>query len=260
MKKKGFTIAEVFIALIIIAVMTIMLFPSIQSSSPDQNKIMFRKTFNTLSQAVSNMSFDDVNYPESQTGTDSNSNTVMRGFNYTTATTNKDATNTYNKFCYFFFDQLNTVSGGSTSCPLDSGTSTTAANILATKTVSSDGVIWYMYIPYDDSTATSTFTTSSSETTAWPLSFSIYNTKIIMDVNNSSNSTNCTQDTNGASFLPTGYSVGDSTTCAKPDTFIVSVRYDGKLQMGCTANSGAVCSTATDANAQTYLSNSTDNT
>lgn len=260
MNKKGFTIAEVVIAMVIVGTMMVILFPMIQQSLPNQNKILFRKTLNALSQAVSNMQFDDANYPSTQTGTDSNSNTVMRGFNYTTATTNKDATNTYNKFCYFFFDQLNTVSGGVTSCPLASGTSITAANILATKTVSSDGVIWYMYIPYPDSTATSTFTTGTSETTAWPLSFSIYNTKIIMDVNNSNNSTNCTQDTNGASFLPTGYSVGTSTTCAKPDTFIISVRYDGKVQVGCTANSGAVCSTITDTNAQTYLSNPTDNT
>lgn len=259
MIKKGFTLSEVLISLAIIAIVATLILPMAQRQLPNRNIVMFKKAYNVLLQSVANLASDDGNYPAGQPGTDNNSAQVERGFNYTTATGNVVGANTYNKFCYYFFDQFNITSGGSTSCPLASGTSATAANVALTKTITSDGVTWYMYIPYNDASVATTYVPATSATTAWPLHSGLYNTKIIIDVSNGNSSTNCTQDTNGANFLPTGYTVGTSTTCPNPDTFIVGVRYDGKVQVGCTANSGVVCSTATDSNANNILQNPTTN-
>lgn len=269
MNKKGFTLAEIFIALLLIGTLTVILFPVIQKSSPDQNKIMFRKAFNSLSQAVSNLSFDDANYPATQMGTNENGTSVMRGFNYTTATTNIANGNTYNKFCYLFFEQLNTVSGGATSCPLyNDGTS----SIDRSQTVTADGVTWYLALPYPDTAAVSTY----SQYSAWPLTFTPkYNVVVIMDVNGPQKGPNCAADLGfddtGKNGHPCRYTPFYHTStvtpayddcistdiandpCQKnPDTFMATVRYDGYVQVGSGEIGGDAC-------AEWILANPTNN-
>lgn len=198
--KNGFTLAEVMITLGVIGIMAALMIPAITNTAPSQNKVLFRKAYSTMEKVVSALSNDSTNYPTTnQTTADG----TFKIFNNTTATTNGST----DKFCYFFADMLNTV--GNTACPSSGVAGPTK---FAT---TSDGIVWSMYI-------------SGTEFDVNPTA---YNTKIIIDVNPSAKSTNCTADTNGASYGQTKCSV--TSDCSKnPDTFIIGVRYDGKLQVG----------------------------
>lgn len=243
-KKEAFTLAEILIALTVLGILAAMLIPAIMKLAPSKNKIMFRKAYSIAEKTIDSMITNDQLYPASQIGTDSTSPTaivVQRGFNYTIAA---NGSTSYNKFCYLFFDQLNITSGGSTACPLVGATSSTAAAILATKTVTSDGITWYMYIPYNDASATSAYAAS----TAFALDSATYTTKIIVDVNGAAKP-NCTVDS-GSTYLPSDHT--SCTTNTDPDTFILGVRYDGKIQVG--------SSVGTDSAAVNILSNPTNNT
>lgn len=241
-KLKAFTLAETLIAMVMVGILAAMVTPVIIGLTPSTNKVMFKKAYSTLESAVSNMINDSTNYPQGITGLDSSTtNTVVAGFNNEVTTTN-----TKSKFCYFLFDQLNTISGDSTSCPAiaSSGTSSAVAT--------SDGIIWYVYVPYADTT---TFSTTYSASDSFPRNSTLYSTKVIVDVNGTTGP-NCTADTYGAT-APFAY--GYSATCTNPDRFIIGVRYDGKLQIGCTTATGNTCSTATDSIAVSILSNPTTN-
>jgi len=214
---------------------------------PNKNKVMFRKAYNTLLQGVSSMINDDANYPETQTGNDSSTtNLVQAGFNYETGSTVNLVSGTtyyYNKFCYLFFDQLNTVSGGPTSCPATTGVSN------AVKT--SDGITWYVYVKTADvQTFSQTYSSSDSfprDTVAAdcspPTTTTACPTTITMDVDESGKS----GDTDCSTVALTNPTVSACGT-NKPDTFQVNVRYDGKVFV-----------LTTDTNAQTYLSSPSDN-
>lgn len=263
MHKKGFTLSETLIVLAIMGVIAAISIPILQNNMPDRNKLMIKKSYGVALQAINNIASDEVNYPSSQTGKDSNGvDGVMRIFNYTDAVANKVGSTTYNKFCYLFFDQLNVVSGGPTACPLSDALQGNADEVRSTKTVSGDGVTWYMFFPSPDNTAVfNTFTTGTTEYTAWPLSNGLYNTKIIVDVNGSVKGPNCTSDTGVESFAnvllpsvsqedkdkgaPTSYTFGSS--CTKPDTYIIGVRYDGKVETACTQFTGTAA-TCTESN------------
>lgn len=240
----AFTLAETMIAMVMVGALAAILIPTVMRLVPDTNAVMFKKAYSTLETTIGNMISNEAYYSSSLTGTDVNLTTVPRGFNNTTASS---GSGTYNKFCYLFFDQLNTVSGGSASCPL------VAASGTSTAVITSDGISWYVYVPYADSTATGT---NTATTTEWPLNPSYYTTKIIVDVNGTK-APNCTADTYGAT-APFAY--GYTASCNNPDRFIIGVRYDGKLQIGCTTAVGTVCAATTDTRAVAILSNPTLNT
>lgn len=240
MNKKGFTIAEIFIALMLIGALTVILFPVIQKSSPDQNKVMFRKTFNTLSQAVSNLINDDTSYPASSTGstTVAPTITVQKGFNNGEC----DTTGSYyqgSKFCNLLADQLNTI--GPVTC--SSSTNDTAA---WGDFITADGVVWRIYEGVLSAT-------TAPANDCFPRSYSTnaYQTKIFVDVNGTKGP-NCTLDSSGA-YINFGY----KATCKDPDRFIIGVRFDGNLQVGCSTM--PECTTPTDQNAIDILSEPTDN-
>lgn len=231
--KLAFSLPEVLVAVTVLGVLGAVLIPAVIKITPSSNKAMFRKSYNTLQQAVSTMINDDTNYPASQL-----SGSTPKGFNYTTATSNS----TTDKFCYFLADNLNYV--GALGCP-----TTSAAAGMSTIFTTTDGIVWSMYLPANDGTPDTQF----------PIGAASYSTKIVIDVNGPSKGPNCSADSSfPGSYTPPGtatpaYAICSVTAdCSKnPDTFVVGIRYDGKLQSSITGTS--------DACATYILSNPTDN-
>lgn len=260
MNKKGFTIAEIFIALAIVGVLTVVLFPVIQRSTPDQNRIMFRKTFNALSQAVSNMSFDDINYPESVKGTITDTGqSVPEGFN------NQSGTYTAGtKFCTLLADQFNTI--GTVTCG-----STVTCNSVATagwgSFTTSDGVDWRTFEGVG--TVCNRTCTDAECTTSFPMNMTThaYQSKIIIDIDGPDKGPNCSADSNAASFGLTqcswwnacdGGSIPSGTKTA--DQYIIGVRFDGSLHLGSSDSNDGTATTDTDKCGSIMLSEATTNT
>lgn len=235
MVKKGFSLPEVLIAVGIIGVLAVILIPQLTKDNPSRSKVIYRKAYNTVAQIVANMINDDVNYPGTQF--DSSTPPVPRGFNYTTATTNGTA----NKFCYHLSNQLNTV--GTISCPAVDATAGPTTKIFDMP----DGSTWYIKLGGNDSAPNSQFPMPPTAET------SMYPTNITVDIDGPYRGTNCSADGRFSSsypdFMPTGLSPAPSspyknctsatpatTPCSgNPDTFILGVRYDGKIYVGTTA-------------------------
>lgn len=207
---------------------------------------MFKKAYSTLEKAVSDMISDETNYPSSATGTDNNSITVPRGFNYTTATIN----GTVNKFCFLLADQLNTI--GTVTCPVASegGGALWGWNAGQDGTfTTTDGIYWRLYFRTDDTLPNNQFPLNS----AWPsTTVAVYPDTVYIDVNGLSKGPNCTASTFASGFAPQCASTADCSS--NPDIFIISVRYDGKLYVG-----GYHGQAYTDACANSILSNPTTN-
>lgn len=248
--KKGFTLSEVMVTMGILGVLAAFIVPAVMNNTPDNNKVMFKKAYYSLEQGVSSLINDDTNYPSDQTLPIS-SVTYERGFNYTIQT--PPATYfTNNKFCTLLSDELNIL--GTVSCP--------AHNLTGTGTfTTTDGISWNVRIPVnDDITYTTTDINATTEAVQFPLSSTSYALKIIVDVNGPNKRPNCSADTSFATYAPTGgnpaYSTCNATSpdppCKNdPDTFIIGVRYDGKLRISATGSS--------DACAADILSNPTSN-
>lgn len=239
--KKGFSLTEVLISLAIMGILAAILLPTVQKTTPDKNKIVFRKAYNTIAQGVSNLIYDEVNYPSSQVDTTTG---LMKGLNYTVATSNIVSSVTYNKFCYFLLDTLNTIGATSptTACPQAGDTS--GANGFFT---TSDGVVWT--ITYASGANDTTTGTPSGTDKQFPLTQTLtsYPTKIIVDVDGPAKGPNCSTDSAATSYKfgsGTGTALVRCTwynTCtdgtanpanSTPDRYIVGVRFDGKLQVG----------------------------
>lgn len=223
-KKTAFSLAETLIAVLIIGIMAVILIPMLNKTTPDKNKVVLRKAYTNLAQAVTTMINDDVNYPGTQVTDPGN---IPRGFNYTNAVPNGNGTT--NKFCYFLSDLMNTV--GASSCPDNSFSGMYTSPIFTT----SDGITWYLYLAGNDTTGADTQFKIGSDSAA-------YATKVIIDVNGPNKGTNCAADGLADVYKPSGgnpaYSkcVSSDTTnfpCQKnPDTFYIGIRYDGKLYAG----------------------------
>lgn len=267
MNKKGFTMAEVVIALMIVGAMMVILFPIIRNSAPDKEKIMFRKSFNSLSQAISNMQFDDANYPESQTGTTTDTlQTVPKGFN------NQPGTYTAGtKFCTLLADQFNTV--GTVTC----GVSSTSWGTFTT----SDGVDW---LTHEGPANAADFTTRGYACTpadtdcgkSFPMNMSThaYQSKIIIDINGASIGPNCSSDSN-AQLFPYGNGGAAISRCSwyaacnggtipsgtkTADIYIIGVRFDGSLHLGSGDVNDGTSTTDTDKCGTLMLADPTTNT
>lgn len=242
-QKNGYTMAEVLITLGIIGIVAAMVVPTVMNTLPSNNKAMFKKAHLTIEQVVSNLVNDDTNYPASSTMMLADSSVWPRGLNNTTATTN-----TANKFCYFFLNQLNLTSGDFSSCQAVGGSGLTSSAVST-----SDGLNLYFYIPVSDSTTNTAepnnFTPTAAASTAsvqFPISATLYTTKITVDVNGTKGP-NCSADSDitATTYMPAGYTVCKSTDiinfpCQKdPDTFIFGIRYDGRIQIGVNGTSDA---------------------
>lgn len=240
MVKKGFSLPEVLISIGIIGILAIVLIPLLTKDNPSKNKVIFRKSYNTLAQIILNMINDDVNYPAAQF----DDNGVPKGFNYTTSTESN------NKFCTLIANQLNTV--GAANCPLDT-VPAAAANIATTPIFTMpDGSAWYIRLGGNDSEAATGDEAQFPTPATSPAPSSFYATNIIVDIDGPYKGTNCSADNNFSdNYLPTvtptetpSYHkcVGVSNPCDQnPDTFILGVRYDGKIFTGTTTNNGDAC-------------------
>lgn len=236
--KKGFTLSEVMIALTVLGVLATVLYSLTAKVTPSDNRVLFKKAYYNLSEAVAQMINDESLYPSSEVNTGVSS--TPRNFNYTQLST----TPTYytsNKFCYLLSERLNTVS---VSCQAYNSTSVGSFT-------TSDGMQWRIYVPYDDVagyTNRNTATTNTqfpvcNPTTATVCTSSYYTTLVTIDVNGSSKNPNCST---AAISNPTVSACASGTI---PDTYQIGVRFDGKLNIP-----------STDTNAIYILSNPTVNT
>lgn len=258
--KKGFSLAEVLVAIAIVGVLAIIVIPLLTKDNPSRNKVIYRKAYNSLAQIVLNMINDDVAYPATQF--DNSSPPVPQGFHYTTAITNGNGTT--NKFCFYLSNQLNTV--GNITCPTTSDPAA-AANIATVPIFTMpDGSQWYIRLGGNDANPS----VSTGDDAQFPMPSATppatyYATNIIIDIDGPYKGTNCSADNNfSGNFLPSSVSpapkpsyskcVGATLPCDKnPDTFILGVRYDGKISAGTDTNGGDAC-------AIDILKNPTNNT
>lgn len=255
-KAQGFTLSEVLVTIAVLGILGAILIPTIMRVAPSKNKVLFRKAYATIQSTINTLINDDTNYPGDKSVTIS-SIAYPLGFNYTTSTSNALSGTTYNKFCYFLIDSLNTVSSGPTSCL----NSSQAGNSYLTNFTTSDGIYWTLFVPIADSTTNALYAVSSTYPTyapdsaqvEFPVNATQYTTKLILDVNGTTAGPNCTTDTGGATAAPYSLTLCSVTTsCASnPDKFIVGIRYDGRINVGITGSS--------DACANYILSNPTDN-
>lgn len=229
MKFKGFTLAEVLITLTVIGVLAAILTPVLQKAVPDPNKALFRKAYNTVVTAVSDLINDEESYPSNILGNATNPtmNNVSVGFNnlniagtlVPASVTTTDGATVYspNKFCYLFSQEINTV--GNEVCPTlySNGTFSTR-----------NGMSWTIVNP--------------AIAHQFPLNGNDYSTRVVVDVNGSSSSGGKGPD---CSYLPLSYngttwqscsSVSskvwpDSTDGITPDIYDIGVRYDGSVTL-----------------------------
>lgn len=215
LKKKGFTLSEVMLTLGVIGTLAAILIPVVFSNMPSTSKIMFRKAHFALEKALGALLQENTAYPTDEMGTASDTgDRTPRGFNFTTATEN----GTTNKFCFYFVQQLST--NGTMTCP------SVTAGAGVTKFASTlDDVVWYIYLPASD----------ASPNTQFPLSASSYPTKIIIDANGAK-APNCFTDTGFATYVPNASY--KACTNNNPDTFVIGIRYDGKIQVGSGVDAG----------------------
>lgn len=218
----AFTLAEVLLTLCIIGVLAFTLVPVILNALPNDNNVLFKKAYSTVQTNINSMINDDANYPLGATilTSDTPAKIVARGFNFTQDTLN----GTRNKFCFFFFDKLKAVTGGTNTC-----TSNTTST-LSGPTSTSDGIRWSIY------------TAGSTADQQFPISTTSYGTMIIVDINGSKGP-NCTA-ANPSNTYGTPFCASD------PDTFYFSVGYDGNIRVGDIAGH-------TDAVANSYLQDPT---
>lgn len=231
--KKGVTLAEVLVTLTIVGVAAALTIPIIKGIIPSTNKAMFRREYNTLQRAVADMLDDDTIYPEHLTTTTGGS-TYQRGFNYTTDPTGTAGAK--NKFCYYLAKELNL--NGSETCP--AATTSTITKFATTI----DGSDWYIWPG------------TTSAATQMPLTGDVYMTRLLVDINGSKKP-NCFSDTspNCTTIKPATH----TCSCTTPDTFIIGVRFDGKIRAGMSSAVGTNES-ITDQTALDILKDPLDNT
>lgn len=198
--RNGFTLAEVLVTLTILGVIAAILIPAITKTTPNSQKVMFKKAYNILEQAVDFLINDDILYPN-ETG--------QSGFNYATDTTGDSTTN--NKFCYHLAQKLDVL--GAIACP-----NTTTATITKFATTA-EGIDWYI------------FPGAATAAGQFPLTGNVYTTRIVVDVNGSK-LPNCLSDSNCATIKPVPPDPVHTCGCAAPDTFIIGIRFDGKIRAG----------------------------
>lgn len=226
MKYKGFTLAEVLISLTVLGVLAAILTPVLQKSTPDQNLQLFRKAYNTVGTAVSDLINDEQSYPSSSLGNTTNPTTINTpvGFNNLNITgtlvpANVTTTDGHsyppNKFCYLFSQEVNTV--GNETCP----------TLYANGTFSTrNGMSWTIVNPAIEH--------------QFPLDGKNYSTRIVVDVNGSKSNGGKGPD---CSYI--GFTYEDTTwpACSTvsskvwpdvadgivPDVYDIGVRYDGSI-------------------------------
>ena len=211
--KKGFTLSEVLVTLGVVSVLAAVIVPAVMKVTPDTKKVMFRKAYFSLEEAVGKLINDDTNYPEltSFSGGDCTIDgiTVQCGFH------NTDITGTLvpagqDKFCYLLSENMNII--GTVDC----ATTSVKANSSNWSFKTTDGIRWRLYYALSN-----TFSLKKE-----PYSYTYY--RIIFDVNGDK-PPNCHYGYSEALPLVLGSLGGDCAGNVVPDIYSVFIRYDGKL-------------------------------
>lgn len=243
MRKRGFTLPEILLSLAILGILASILLPVIRKTLPDNNKVMFKKSYSVLEAAVSNLINDDEAYPpgylDPATGLPAGfSNTYTRLTNITQGSRtitlpNTVVPNNQDKFCYLLAEEMNLqpVTGASSS----SGESCSSSNGYFR---TSDGVDWFIYdhgFPIKN-----------------PPDDTLYATRIVIDVNGkndvdkplwswgafSQKNNNCGigKEISGSETINSCNAISGNPT---PDRYEIGVRFDGKIKLIDPNNLGA---------------------
>lgn len=189
--KKGFTLAETLITLILIGVLATITLPIIKRYSPNKPHLLFRKVYYTASNIISELVNDYEIYPEIAGGVGYLANTEeipYQGGNYGGVT----------KFCELFLSRLNTIEenkGAAGDEPVCSPRLFTDGTVSDGQFTTADGVIWIL--PITD------FKTDAGAAETGVISVDI----------NGTEGPNCTE----------------SDTCTSPDRFNLTLHHNGKL-------------------------------
>lgn len=224
MKKKGFTLSEVLIALTVLGILAAILIPTVMKATPKQNKALLKKAHYVLTQSIHDLINDETNYP-SGSQVYNNSGVLQSACTISSVAVNCDFNNIYvyntttpttvDKFCYLLANSMETVGAVTYSTPGGApGTFTTA-----------DGIYWTVYSPSPE----------------FPLDNTAYTTLVTVDVNGPSKGPGCS---------PVAITNPTASACATgtiPDIFQFGIRYDGKV------------SVSSDSITQAILTNPTDN-
>ena len=217
MKKnfKAFTLAELFIVLMVIGVIAALTLPNL-GSKVDRNKGIFKKTYSVIERLTAELVNDEEYYPydprETHFGFGENSDHIIRGTGYSVRTTdyNNPITNIGQKanrlvkFCNLFSNQLN-LKENPTFSPSDKNK--TSCNF-----ATNDGVSWQISTP---SIPVDNFLTRATEG-----SESIIRGFVIkIDVNGSKNP-NSPNEMSGV-----------KNNIKNRDIFYILVRNDGKIKL-----------------------------
>ena len=199
MKKTGFTLSELMIAMVVLGILLAIIIPTIVNTRPDENKMLTKKAYYVVEQVVNALINDERLYPHKSmncpqvTGGD----TCYYGFDDTSSVTYEGTTYTgKSKFPLLFAAQVNAKSS---SC-----------DDTACKVVTSDGV------SYDFSYSDATYG-SGPYASVWTASTAPSSNKrlILVDVNGDA-SPNCLETTSG---------------CSYPDQFRIVVQSNGKMNV-----------------------------
>ncbi len=230
--KKGFTLSEVLVTLGVLSVLAAIIIPAVINVTPDTKKVMFKKAYFSLEEAVSKLINDDTNYPEltSFSGGDCKIDdiTVQCGFHNTDIAGSLVPAG-QDKFCYLLSENLNTI--GTVDC----ATTSVKANSSNWSFSTTDGIRWRLYYALSN-----TFSLEKE-----PYSYTDY--RIIFDVNGAKEP-NCHYGYEETLPLVLSSLGGDCDGDVVPDIYSVFIRYDGKLTIQ-----------PTDAVAQGFLSDPLNN-
>ena len=126
MKKSGFTLSELMIALTVLGLLCAALLPTIMKTMPNQNKIMMKRAYYTTSNIVSDMINNPNLYPmidsdgNETVGFDNTDPVTYGGKTYGGTTPTNDGHGAFAKFIDLFSAHLNTDGEIDDECPSES--------------------------------------------------------------------------------------------------------------------------------------------
>ena len=195
MKKSGFTLSEMLIALVIIGVVSAITAPVLRGLMPNQNKIMIKRAYNITTNVVKNMIDNTELYsPFSGDSTEM----VYKGFDNTESVTYNGKTYSgASKFGDLFLNSIGATDISTDTCQIDfqSKYTTESSSYTCSYGFTKNGVKWYVMNP------------SLSDVAAF----------IMIDVN-SDKKPNCTQSDDACKSKTNGF-----------DRFVVEVMNNGEV-------------------------------